>query len=130
MDCLPEGSALLDYLPRLLEAQRNGRSPFQSVQYTVAQAQGLELTKDMLAEAPSSLPGTRIGHILRSFLTHRAYRRYVYPAIAEMQAEYFEALAAGQRGHARWIAIRGHVLLIPGWLYGLVAQAIRRVFST
>jgi hypothetical protein len=74
-------------------------------------------------------PGTRISWILGVVMTRRAYRRYVYPAIAEMQAEYLEALAAGHRGHARWIAIRGHFLLIPGWLYGLVAQAVRRIFS-
>jgi hypothetical protein len=74
-------------------------------------------------------PGTRISSILGVVMTRRAYRRYVYPAIAEMQAEYFEALAAGHRAHARWIAIRGHFLLIPGWLYGLVAQAVRGIVS-
>jgi hypothetical protein len=74
-------------------------------------------------------PGTRVGWVFGVVMTRRAFRRYVYPAIAEMQTEYFEALAAGRRGHARWIAIRGHFLLIPGWLYGLVAQAVRRVFS-
>jgi hypothetical protein len=75
-------------------------------------------------------PGTRAGSVLAIIMTRRAFRRYVYPAITELQAEYFEALSAGHRGHARWIAIRGHLLLVPGWLYGLVAQAIRRIFST
>ena len=74
-------------------------------------------------------PGTRISWILGVVMTRRAYRRYVYPAIAEMQAECFEALAAGHSGHARWIAIRGHFLLVPGWLYGLVAQAVRGIVS-
>ena len=76
------------------------------------------------------VPGTRARWILGVVMTRRAFRRYVYPAITEMQAEYLEALAAGHRRHARWIAIRGHLLLIPGWLYGLVAQVIRRIFST
>lgn len=75
-------------------------------------------------------PGTRAGWVFGVVMTRRAFRRYVYPAIAEMQTEYFEALAAGHRGHARWIAIRGHFLLIPGWLYGLAAQAIRRIIAS
>jgi hypothetical protein len=46
-----------------------------------------------------------------------------------MQTEYCDALAAGDVWHARWIAIRGHLLVLPGWLYGLVARAVRRMFS-
>jgi hypothetical protein len=42
------------------------------------------------------------------------------PVIADMQKEYIEAIASGDEWHARWIAIRGHLLVIPNWLYALV----------
>ena len=66
-------------------------------------------------------PGYKFAAILSFLLTREAYRRFVEPAIADMQHEYIEALAAGRLWQARWIAIRGYLLVIPGWLYALVA---------
>jgi hypothetical protein len=70
-------------------------------------------------------PGTFFAQMLRLFMTARAFRRYVYPAITEMQAEYYEALGAGDRRQARWVVVRGHVLVLPTFLYGLIALGIR-----
>ena len=63
-------------------------------------------------------PGIRFGQVLRLFMTARAFRRYVYPALTEMQAEYYEALNAGGRRAARRVALRGHLLVVPHFLYG------------
>jgi hypothetical protein len=62
--------------------------------------------------------------LLKLLMTRRAFERYVSPAIADMQTEYVEALAADRKGLAKWIALRGHFYLIPGWLYGLLAAAM------
>jgi len=75
------------------------------------------------------MPGIRFGQIPRLFMTARAFRRYVYPAITEMQAEYHEALDAADRGEARRVVLRGHFLVVPTFLYGLVSQNIRRLFA-
>jgi hypothetical protein len=74
-------------------------------------------------------PGTHFAEILGVFMTARAFRRYVYPAIREIQAEHYEALGAGDRRQARWIVIRGHILVLPAFLYGLIAQGIRKVLA-
>jgi hypothetical protein len=65
-------------------------------------------------------PGYRIAYIARFLLTPKAYKAYVEPVIADMQKEYIEAIAALDERHARWIAIRGHLLVIPNWFFALV----------
>jgi ferric-dicitrate binding protein FerR (iron transport regulator) len=74
-------------------------------------------------------PGTRIAAIAEFLLTRETYRRYVKPIIADMQDEYIEHLARGHKWRARWIAARGHFLVVPGWIYALVTRAVKRIFS-
>jgi ferric-dicitrate binding protein FerR (iron transport regulator) len=76
-----------------------------------------------------TIPGTRLTSIARFVLTKEGFQRYVAPAIADMQEEYVEAVAKGDERHAQWIAIRGHLLVIPGWLYGFLTRAIKRIFT-
>ena len=66
-------------------------------------------------------PGFRLAEVLRFLLTRKAFERFVAPTIADMQEEYVDALVAGRIWHARWIAVRGHLLVIPGWLYAFFA---------
>jgi len=75
-------------------------------------------------------PGVMLHRTAKFLLTRDAHRRYVEPVIADMQHEYFEAIVAGREWSARWIALRGHVLVIPGWLFGLLAHAQRRLFKS
>ena len=35
-----------------------------------------------------------------------------------MHEEYYQELKAGNQGHARWIAIRGHMLVVKYWSKG------------
>jgi hypothetical protein len=65
-------------------------------------------------------PGHRLAEVARFLLTRDGFKRYVAPVIADMQEEYIEAIAAGHEGHALWIAIRGHLLVFPNWLYALI----------
>jgi len=74
-------------------------------------------------------PGTWLARCARFLLTKEAYRRYVYPVIADMQHEYIQALAAGEPLHARWIAVRGGLLVVPGWLVGLACRVVKGMFS-
>lgn len=75
-------------------------------------------------------PGHRLAVVAEFLLTRGAFKRYVAPVIADMQEEYIEAIAAGHEWHARWIAVRGHLLVIPNWLYavivGKLAALLRR----
>ena len=66
-------------------------------------------------------PGYRLAAILGFLLTRKAFKRFVEPVIADMQHEYIEALAAEHRWRARWIVLRGHLLVIPGCVYALMA---------
>ncbi len=75
------------------------------------------------------VPGMHLAEIARFLLTAKSFERFVAPAIADMQHEYVDAVAAEHEWHARWIAARGHFLAIPGWVYGLLTCAIKRIFT-
>jgi hypothetical protein len=74
-------------------------------------------------------PGMWLNRVTRFLLTREAHRRFVEPVIADMHVEYCEALAAGHLRHARWIAARAYLLVIPGYLYGFIERTVKRVFS-
>jgi hypothetical protein len=74
-------------------------------------------------------PGMLLDHATRFLLTRDAHHRYVEPVIADMRVEYCDALAAGNIWHARWIAARVYLLVIPGYLYGCAVRAAKRLFS-
>ena len=65
-------------------------------------------------------PGSRLATVARFLLPEALFKRYVQPPIADMQQEYIGALAKGDLWHARWIAFRGHLLVIPSWVYALL----------
>lgn len=100
----------------------------------VGRAQRAELESKSLSESRERhvvrpVPGTRLAEIARLLLTRQSYQRYVAPLIADMQQEYVDAVAARRSGEARWIAIRGHLLVVPNWLWAFAARAIRRIFT-
>jgi ferric-dicitrate binding protein FerR (iron transport regulator) len=70
-------------------------------------------------------PGYRLASIAKFLLTRKAFERFVQPVIADMQREYIDAFAAGHKWHARWVAIRGHLLVIPGWIWAAVAGRMK-----
>jgi hypothetical protein len=67
------------------------------------------------------LPGQTLARAAKSLLTPNAYKRYVAPVIADMQQEYAVAVAAGRKSQAWYIALYGHLRVIPNWLFALVA---------
>jgi hypothetical protein len=69
-------------------------------------------------------PGDRLAAFAKLQLSPSMFRRYVLPAIADIQHEHTEALEAGRLWHARWIALSGHLLVIPGWIYALLAERL------
>lgn len=52
-------------------------------------------------------PGALLGTISEFVFSKKTLERVVRPIIADMQTEYFEALAAKRRYKAKWIRIRG-----------------------
>ncbi len=90
----------------------------------------LALKREMYVEALSLrlapqkiilLPGYRLATAAKFLLTRAAFKRYVAPVIADMQEEYIQDIVSGREGHARWIAVRVWLLVIPGWLCAFVA---------
>jgi hypothetical protein len=79
---------------------------------------------------PVLAPGVRLARVLRVLLTRRAFRTRVQVAIAEMQAEYIEELAQGHIWQARWVAVRGHCLVVWPFFCALVPTFVRRMFSS
>ena len=78
---------------------------------------GTERGASVIAKAPG---GTllRVGRFL---LSHANYQRYIESHVADIHHEYFAALAVGERRHAKWIVVRGHIsVLSPLWA-GLVS---------
>jgi hypothetical protein len=62
----------------------------------------------------------------------KVYKGYVAPRIGDMQWEFVEALAAGQRIRARWIVLLGQLSLIPGWVHvhvHIAAEWLQKHFS-
>jgi hypothetical protein len=107
-------------LARLLEAERDLDN------FVAEQAQILKHAKLPRVVRP---PGARLGHALSILLTRRAYEKAVAPVIADAQHEYLEAVGAGHNLHARWIAVRLHFIVWPGWVYGLFASLVRRIIG-
>lgn len=87
-------------------------------------------TGDVTGKVVVVPPGYRLAAALGFLLTRKAYKRFVEPQIADMQHEYIDALACGHDGHARWISVRGHLLVIPGCVYafviGKISELLRR----
>jgi hypothetical protein len=67
-------------------------------------------------------PGSTLANIARVLLTAKAFERYVQPVIADAQYEHAEAMNAGHSLHARWIAIRMWLLVVPGWLWAAIGR--------
>jgi hypothetical protein len=75
-------------------------------------------------------PGARLSRVTRFLMTREAHGRYVEPIIRDMQLEYCDELAAGHIWHARWIAVRGHIQVLPNWVYGWIAHTVKGMFSS
>jgi hypothetical protein len=72
--------------------------------------------------------GARLTWLTQLGMSAEAHRLFVLPAIADIQFEYGE-LRADQPIRAWCVLIRGYACVLPGWLYGLVARAIKWAFS-
>jgi len=72
--------------------------------------------------------GARLTWLTQLGMSAESHRLFVLPAIADIQFEYGE-LRADQPIRAWCVLIRGYASVLPGWLYGLVARAIKWAFS-
>ena len=79
----------------------------------------------------TTAPGTNLLSISEFLFSPKTLRSVVNPIIADMQAEYFEALAASRRYKAIWVCARGYWSLVKAvGLYSLlrtVAEVWRKV---
>lgn len=74
-------------------------------------------------------PGTRLSAAARAVLTPRAYRKHVMVTVTEMQAEYIDAIRAGNFRKARWVSIRGHLLILWALFRAIVPAGLRKILA-
>jgi hypothetical protein len=69
-------------------------------------------------------PGSTLGSIAEFICSKKTLERIAKPAIADIQYEYFEALAQGRKAKSAWVWIRG---LCSFWLALGVFQLTKKV---
>jgi hypothetical protein len=77
-------------------------------------------------------PGHTIYSFLKTVYGARAYERVFEPGLQDMRQEHFLALEGGHFRLARWIAVRGHLILamtIIAYLAGKFGRALWRGFK-
>ena len=55
----------------------------------------------------SSAPGSKLIHLADLLYSRKSMDEVLQPAIDDMRTEYFDALAVGRPGKARWVRVRG-----------------------
>jgi hypothetical protein len=90
---------------------------------TVAACEATECTRVVLP------PRLLFDELLGRFMSHSAYNRYIRPTIADMHHEYFQCLANKDKRGARWAVIRGHMYVIPSWVWLCLMRAFERVLA-
>lgn len=74
-------------------------------------------------------PGFRLSAAARAVLTPRAYRQHVLVAVSEMQAEYIEEIDSGNEWKARWVSLRGHMLILWALVRAALPTRVRAFLS-
>lgn len=97
-----------------------------AVHHTGDQAQPHATTMKRRVTLP---PGARLSAAARAVLTPPAYRRHVMVAVSEMQAEYIEEVASGNEWKARWVSLRGHVLILWTLVRAALPARVRAFLS-
>ena len=100
---------------------------------TVLSAAGVTKTDSVeatAAERPRIVlaPGSRLMAWLSFLLPPAWYRLRIAPTIADMHEEYYQQLNAGNQRHARWIAIRGHILVVKVLVKGTLEAVKDLIF--
>ena len=70
-------------------------------------------------------PAWRLVRVLQLVFTRNAYQRVIAPTIADLQYEYYEALGRKDDALARWVRIRGIVLIWWNIFSAIVVPVIR-----
>lgn len=87
-------------------------------------------TREVVATPRIQLPPRLLyDGLLQRLLSPGAYKRYIVPHVADMHDEYFVCLAKGDEAGARWAVIRGHLYVIPSWVWSLLGQVLARVLG-
>jgi hypothetical protein len=83
-----------------------------STEWVLARLRGLDATIH-------GAPGWRLYRVANWVYSRRTFDEVFVPVLSDMQVEYFDALANGQRGKAAWVRVRGY------WRFAshVVAQA-------
>jgi hypothetical protein len=72
-------------------------------------------------------PGTLLLHLAEFCASRKTYERVYVELIADLQAEYFDAVAAGRRGKASWVRLRGYFSFASTALVTIVRSPLGRL---
>lgn len=111
---------------RALSLIREGKSLFRQELAKRDIAAANEPSKTHRIELP---PRLFFDGVLRRLMPPAAYARYIDPHVADMHEEYFACLAKKDERGARWALIRGHLYVIPSWLWSQLGQLLARVLG-
>jgi hypothetical protein len=89
-----------------------------------------EITTGIDVEALNKVQaGARLTRLTQFGMTAEAHRLMVWPAMMDMRVEYADARNGEYSVCATLILIRGYTSVLRSWLYGVIAETIKRMFS-
>ena len=75
-------------------------------------------------------PGHRAKKVLSFLYTKKAFERVFADQFADMEIEYFEALKSGDARLARWVKVRGYLMLFATVVDHAMTNTVYRVFRS
>lgn len=86
------------------------------------------LIRDAIEERRSAIahpPMCRAARLLRWLLPARLYVKCVEPMLADLQVDYFEAIARGQNGRAAWLILLAYTVALHQLVLVMVGGCVR-----
>ena len=79
--------------------------------------------------AIESPPGSRLARIFKFVFTSKTYSRVFEPIFSDWQIEYVEAIATGEKLKARWVWVRGYIILSVALSTWVMQSSLGKVIS-
>ena len=116
------------------EYSQAGRSRLHSIIRTIVLAPGelalftiyMSLDERRNEVRVERAPGSTILNLLAKLLPKKFHKAVIEPTVSDMQDEYVDALAAGNKWHRRWIWWRGHFSVLLALLVGAKVGIIKK----
>ena len=75
-------------------------------------------------------PGYRIGNVLRFLYSKKTFSRVFEEQLTDMNIEYIDAVGDGSERLARWILVRGHIVLLTTMMTHAFSTTVCNLFRS